>query len=144
MATFRQATKLNWWQRALFYMRPPRVAVEGPSVMASAIGRRDLPKMPGTIPDGGRRDIPATPGTIPDSVHRTKVKLSELKPGESGVISKLVGNAQGRLRLMEMGLTPGVDVKVIHAAAFGGPLQISVRGYQLSLRREEASAVVLG
>lgn len=71
-------------------------------------------------------------------------QLSELKPGESGVIAKLRGNAQGRLRLMEMGLTPGASVKVLHAAAFGGPIQICIRGYQLSLRREEASAVVLG
>jgi ferrous iron transport protein A len=109
------------------------------------LGRRKLPRMPGTIPDGGARDLPRMPGTVPDgNAPRKSAKLSELKPGESGIIEKLHGNAQGRLRLMEMGMTPGVHVKVLHAAAFGGPLQISVRGYQLSLRREEASGVFLG
>jgi ferrous iron transport protein A len=111
----------------------------------AVIGRRNLPNMPGTIPDGGNRKMPSIPGTIPDGKSDDlNAKLSELKPGQSGVVATLHGNAHGRLRLMEMGLTPGVQVKVLHAAAFGGPLQISVRGYQLSLRREEASAVVLG
>jgi Fe2+ transport system protein FeoA len=122
----------------------------------------NLPIMPGTIPDGAHS--PSKPGkkparapkrersgtdeqsdSVPDSAPRLrKAQLSELKPGESGVIANLRGNAQGRLRLMEMGLTPGAHVKVLHAAAFGGPIQICIRGYQLSLRREEASAVVLG
>jgi Fe2+ transport system protein FeoA len=44
---------------------------------------------------------------------------------------------------MEMGLTPGTSVKVIRVAVFGGPLDISVRGYRLSLRREEARAIQL-
>ena len=115
-----------------------------PEAGARVIGQRNLPKMPGTIPDGGKRQLPSIPGTIPDGKSDDlNAKLSELKPGESGVVANLHGNAHGRLRLMEMGLTPGVQVKVLHAAAFGGPLQISVRGYQLSLRREEASAVVL-
>jgi Fe2+ transport system protein FeoA len=111
----------------------------------SVIGSRKPPKMPGTIPDGGERKAPRVPGTIPDGrSDELTPKLSELKPGESGVVANLHGNAHGRLRLMEMGLTPGVQVKVLHAAAFGGPLQISVRGYQLSLRREEASAILMG
>jgi Fe2+ transport system protein FeoA len=42
-----------------------------------------------------------------------------------------------------MGLTPGVHVKVLRIAAFGGPLDIEVRGYNLSLRRDEATAVWL-
>ena len=70
--------------------------------------------------------------------------LADLKPGECGTIIRLLGQTRGRLRLMEMGLTPGVHVKVIRQAAFGGPLDILVRGYQLSLRVEEAKAIWLG
>lgn len=77
------------------------------------------------------------------TLYRHGLTLAELKPGECGTIQRLNGSAQGRLRLLEMGLTPGVHVKVVRAAAFGGPLDILVRGYQLSLRREEAAAVWL-
>jgi Fe2+ transport system protein FeoA len=84
--------------------------------------------------------MPTSPrGTL----YRRGVTLAELKPGECGTIRRLDGSAQGRLRLLEMGLTPGVHVKVVRAAAFGGPLDILVRGYQLSLRRIEAAAVWL-
>jgi Fe2+ transport system protein FeoA len=77
------------------------------------------------------------------TLYRHGVTLADLKPGECGTIRRFLGSAQGRLRLLEMGLTPGVHVKVVRAAAFGGPLDILVRGYQLSLRREEAAAVWL-
>jgi Fe2+ transport system protein FeoA len=70
--------------------------------------------------------------------------LADLKPGECGYIQRLVGSTQARLRLLEMGLTPGTHVQVIRAAAFGGPLDVHVRNYQLSLRREEAATVWLG
>jgi Fe2+ transport system protein FeoA len=72
------------------------------------------------------------------------VTLADLKPGECGTIVRLYGSAQTRLRLLEMGLTPGTHVKIIRAAAFGGPLDITVRSYQLSIRREEAATVWLG
>lgn len=78
------------------------------------------------------------------SLYRTGVTLAELQPGECGTIRFLIGSTQGRLRLLEMGLTPGVHIKVLRAAAFGGPLDVLVRGYQLSLRREEAAAIWLG
>ncbi len=74
---------------------------------------------------------------------RSGVSLAELKPGECGFIARLLGQSSGKIRLLEMGLTPGVHVKVLRIAAFGGPLDIEVRGYNLSLRREEASAVWL-
>jgi ferrous iron transport protein A len=75
---------------------------------------------------------------------RSDMTLAALKPGECGYIERLAGTTQSRLRLLEMGLTPGTHVKVIRAAAFGGPLDVHVRNYQLSLRREEAAAVWLG
>ncbi len=78
------------------------------------------------------------------SLYRTGLTLAELKPGECGTIRFLLGSTQGRLRLLEMGMTPGTHVKVLRIAAFGGPLDVLVRGYQLSLRRDEATAIWLG
>lgn len=160
MSIFKKTDKSQRGLRGFFHKFALQPAFDGPTVTPSVIGGRKLPNMPGTIPDGGKREMPTIPGTIPDSGKRDVPsipgtipdeaskrgggKLSDLKPGESGVVAGLRGNAQGRLRLMEMGITPGAQVKVVHAAAFGGPLQITIRGYQLSLRREEASGVLLG
>jgi ferrous iron transport protein A len=77
------------------------------------------------------------------TMYRHGLALADLKPGECGYICNLNANSRDRLRLLEMGLTPGTHVKVVRAAAFGGPLDILVRGYQLSLRRDEATAVWL-
>jgi ferrous iron transport protein A len=97
---------------------------------------------------GGRRqrmlDSTQPQSPSPGALYRQDVALSDLKPGECGSVMRLNGNFCGRLRLLEMGLTPGTHVRMVRAAAFGGPVDIEVRGYQLSLRREEAAAVWLG
>lgn len=89
-----------------------------------------------------RVSILPAPGS--SAFYRKDLPLSDLKPGECGNVMRLNGNFCGRLRLLEMGLTPGTHVRMVRAAAFGGPVDIEVRGYQLSLRREEAAAVWLG
>jgi ferrous iron transport protein A len=76
-------------------------------------------------------------------VNLREIPLSALPKGDCGHITRLEGTVQGRLRLLEMGLTPGTHVQVLRFAAFGGPLDVEVRGYQLSLRREEAAQVWL-
>jgi len=76
-------------------------------------------------------------------MYRAGLTLAELKPGECGTVRRLFGPRQGRLRLLEMGLTPGTHIRVLRTAAFGGPLDILVRGYQLSLRLQEAAGVWL-
>ena len=78
------------------------------------------------------------------TLYRSGCTLADLEPGQCGTIRLLVATNQGRLRLLEMGLTPGVHVKVLRVAAFGGPMDILVRGYQLSLRRDEATTIWLG
>lgn len=88
--------------------------------------------------------VVAAPGIKRGKLTREGLSLADLLPGECGYISRLAGEAQGRLRLLEMGMTPGTHVQVTRAAAFGGPLDVNVRGYQLSLRRDEASLVWLG
>ena len=75
--------------------------------------------------------------------YRRAVTLAELRPGECGFVHHLLGTPQRRLRLLEMGLTVGTHVQVLRIAAFGGPLDVEVRGYQLSLRREEAATIWL-
>ena len=75
--------------------------------------------------------------------HKPSFTLSDMHTGQSATIASIAGPASVRLLLMEMGLTNGTLVKVIRIGAFGGPLDISVRGYRLSLRREEARAIHL-
>lgn len=69
--------------------------------------------------------------------------LDQLAIGESGRITAIAGAADVRRRLMEMGLTPGATVRVVRFAPLGDPIDIEVRGYHLSLRKQEAGAVSL-
>ena len=71
--------------------------------------------------------------------------LNDLKPGQSGTILS-VGNQSGAVkrRLVDMGLTPGTLVKVTKVAPLGDPLEVSLRGYELSLRRADAEQITMG
>lgn len=64
--------------------------------------------------------------------------LEQLKPSQRARVTAVEGSDPLMLRLMEMGLVPGAPVELKKAAPFGGPLQIQVRGYLLSIRRTEA------
>ncbi len=70
--------------------------------------------------------------------------LVALSPGESAVILK-VGNEKGpvKRRLVDMGLTPGTLVTVRKVAPFGDPIEVNVRGYELSLRKEDAAQIAV-
>ncbi len=69
-------------------------------------------------------------------------KLSELKPGTPCVIQTFT-DEEIKLKLMEMGCIPGETIWVERTAPLGDPIAISVAGYTLSIRKEEASAVVV-
>lgn len=69
--------------------------------------------------------------------------LNELKVGESGTIGTVGGEGALRLRLLDMGLIPKTKVTVQRVAPMGDPIQILIRGYELSLRREEAALIDL-
>lgn len=69
--------------------------------------------------------------------------LGEASVGDSGEIARVEGVDEVSLRLMEMGLTPGVSVRIVGAAPLGDPLELEVRGYRLSVRRSEALRIVL-
>lgn len=67
--------------------------------------------------------------------------LAELKPGESGRIVAVGGEGRLRRRLMDMGLLPGQAVRVEKVAPLGDPMEVTIRSYALSLRRQEALGV---
>jgi len=69
-------------------------------------------------------------------------KLSELKIGESGVIHSFE-NDEIFLKLMEMGCIPGELITVEQIAPLGDPISISVAGYSLSLRNDEAAGIIV-
>ncbi len=70
-------------------------------------------------------------------------KLSELRPGESGVVERVQGAGPFRQRLLEMGLTRGARVEMEKTAPLGDPTEYVVKGYHISLRRGEAELITL-
>ena len=70
-------------------------------------------------------------------------QMADLVPGQTGRIAGLVGIADVCHRLLEMGLTRGTLVRVVRAAPLGGPIEVEVRDYRLSMRKSEAAAVLL-
>lgn len=69
--------------------------------------------------------------------------LAELASGESRTVLSVRGENVITRRLMEMGVVPGVAVRMVKSAPFGDPIEIRVRGYSLALRRNEAEAIEL-
>jgi len=69
---------------------------------------------------------------------RDEVRLTDLQPGEEATISNLSDEQEGYDRLRELGLSNGTPVRVIKLAPLGDPMEIKVRGYYLSLRRNMA------
>jgi len=70
-------------------------------------------------------------------------KLDEFKIGETGLIKKVEGEGRLRRRLFDMGVTPGAKVYLRKKAPLGDPLEVTIRGYELTLRKTEAQLVVL-
>ena len=69
------------------------------------------------------------------------MKLDKLKIGQPAVIVRVDGEGGLRRRLLDMGLTPGVRVVIRKTAPLGDPIEISLRGYELTLRLEEAGKI---
>lgn len=70
-------------------------------------------------------------------------KLSQFDIGQSGVIRMVGGEGRVRRRLFDMGVTPGAQVTLVKVAPLGDPMELTIRGYQLSLRRSEADLVTM-
>ena len=67
--------------------------------------------------------------------------LREIKVGKSARVVKLHGEGAIRRRIMDMGITKGVEIYVRKVAPLGDPIEINVRGYELSLRKADAEMV---
>ena len=69
--------------------------------------------------------------------------IDDLKIGQTGTIDQVGGEGALRLRFLDMGLIPGTAVKLQKVAPMGDPIQIQVRGYELTIRREDARRITL-
>ncbi len=69
--------------------------------------------------------------------------LSEFSIGEEGNIVKVEGEGKIRRRLFDMGVTPGAHVLLRKVAPLGDPIEVTVRGYELTLRKSEAACVLM-
>ena len=67
--------------------------------------------------------------------------LREVKIGETVKVVKLHGEGPVKRRIMDMGITKGVDVFVRKVAPLGDPIELTVRGYELSIRKSEAEVI---
>ena len=67
--------------------------------------------------------------------------LREVKVGQSCTVKKLHGEGAVKRRIMDMGLTKGVEVYVRKVAPLGDPMELTVRGYELSIRKADAEMV---
>ena len=70
-------------------------------------------------------------------------RLDKLRPGQKGVVVSIDGDGKVKRRLFDMGLTPDAEVMLRKVAPLGDPIEVTLRGYELSLRKAEAHAGVL-
>ncbi len=69
------------------------------------------------------------------------MKLSALKPGDHGEITKIDATGRLKRRLLDMGVLVGEDVKVEEVAPLGGPIKVTIKNYSLSFRKSEAENI---
>lgn len=79
--------------------------------------------------------------TMPQAGEEHIHTLKEIKPGMTARVKKIGGGGPVKRRIMEMGITKGVEVTVRKVAPLGDPLEIFVRGYELSLRKADAELI---
>lgn len=69
------------------------------------------------------------------------MNLKEAKIGDIVKVKKLTGEGAVKRRIMDMGITKGIEVKVRKVAPLGDPIEVTVRGYELSLRKADAEMI---
>lgn len=69
--------------------------------------------------------------------------LKDIKVGSRATVIKLEGEGAIRRRIMDMGITKGTEILVKKVAPLGDPLELTVRGYQLSIRKEDARKIIV-
>ncbi|BDI33234.1 hypothetical protein CCAX7_52850 [Capsulimonas corticalis] len=79
----------------------------------------------------------------PDETGHIAMPLSAMHPGDYGHVISLDGDAAVRQHLQEMGFTAGTQIEFVRSAPLRDPITVLIRGYQLSLRRREADAILV-
>ncbi|MDD6612356.1 MAG: ferrous iron transport protein A [Butyricicoccus sp.] len=67
--------------------------------------------------------------------------LKEARVGSTVTVTKLTGTGAVKRRIMDMGITKGVEIHIRKVAPLGDPVEVTVRGYELSLRKEDAAMI---
>jgi DtxR family Mn-dependent transcriptional regulator len=102
--------------------------------------------------DGGGTDQQAQPETnqqrneeIMEKQTTTtqQMPLSQLQKGQEAIVVRINGKGAVRRRMMDMGMVPGAEISVIRVAPFGDPVEYSIKGYSLSLRKSEAENIMI-
>lgn len=69
--------------------------------------------------------------------------IVDLKIGEKGIVKKLQGTSAVKRHIMDMGITKGTEITLVKVAPLGDPMELEVRGYELSIRASEAKDIEL-
>lgn len=69
--------------------------------------------------------------------------LKDVAVGDKAIVKRLSGDGALKRRIMDMGVTKGVEVLVRRVAPLGDPIEVTVRGYELSLRQDEAANIIV-
>jgi ferrous iron transport protein A len=69
--------------------------------------------------------------------------LRDARPGDKVRVAKISGEGAVKRRIMDMGITRGIEITVRKIAPLGDPVEVTVRGYELSLRKADAESIVL-
>ncbi len=67
--------------------------------------------------------------------------LKDMRPGETATVARLLGEGPVKRRIMDMGITRGTEIFVRKVAPLGDPMELSVRGYELSIRKVDAEMI---
>ncbi len=131
----------------------PSIAEKDACLMEHVISPHTMDKLEEFLESAVFKEGYALPGTSPDAVSERKEEeqldplktkaLSELKTGERGRVIRITAQNPVRRRILEMGITKGTEVAVKGLAPLGDPMELMVRGYNLSLRKEEAAGILV-
>lgn len=83
------------------------------------------------------------PGKSEEKIGDMHFDLNSMKPGERGIIKMILGSGNLKKRLLEMGITKGQEILIVRAAPLDDPIEVQVRNFNLSLRREEAALIII-
>ena len=70
--------------------------------------------------------------------------LRDVKIGETVKVLKIEGEGAVKRRIMDMGITKGIEIYIRKVAPLGDPVEVTVRGYELSIRKDEAKMILIG